>query len=199
MIIEHAGKRPDIHPEAWVAPDATVCGDVTVAAGTRIMHGARVVAEGGPIAIGRNCIIMHNAVLRSAGGFSCSLANNILIGPNAHVVGATIEDEVFIATGAALFHGSHLGKGSEVRVNATVHIKTRLQQGECVPIGWIACGNPAQLFSPERHEALWEVQGPLNFPLTVYGIDRSTPDLMKHITERLSARLGGHRGDEVIG
>ncbi|HZA00694.1 MAG TPA: gamma carbonic anhydrase family protein [Hyphomicrobiaceae bacterium] len=199
MIIEHAGKRPDIHPEAWVAPDATVCGDVTVAAGTRIMHGARLVAEGGSIAIGRNCIVMQNAVLRSASGFGCSLANNILIGPNAHVVGATIEDEVFVATGAALFHGCHIGKGSEVRINGTVHIKTRLEPGACVPIGWIACGNPAQLFSPERHEALWEVQGPLNFPLTVYSIDRSTPDLMKHITERLSARLGGHRGDKVIG
>ena len=105
MIIEHAGMRPDIRPEAWVAPDATVCGDVTVATGTR-----RLNAEGASIVIGQNCIMVQNAVLRSAGDFSCSLANNILIGPNAHIVGATIEDEAFVATGAALFHGCHLGK-----------------------------------------------------------------------------------------
>ena len=86
-----------------------------------------------------------------------------------------------------------------MRINGTVHVKTRLKPGACVPIGWIACGDPAQLFSPDRHEALWEVREPLNFPLTVYGIDRPTPDLMKPIAERLSARHGGHRGDKVIG
>jgi carbonic anhydrase/acetyltransferase-like protein (isoleucine patch superfamily) len=138
-------------------------------------------------------------VLRSAGGHRCALGNHILIGPNAHVVGATIEDEVLVATGAAVFHGSHLGKGSEVRINGIVHLKTRLKPGACVPIGWIACGDPAQLFSPDRHDALWVVQESLNFPLTVYGIDWSTPDLMKHITESLSARLGGHLGDKIIG
>jgi carbonic anhydrase/acetyltransferase-like protein (isoleucine patch superfamily) len=53
MIIEHAGQRRDIHPDAWVAPDATVCGNVFISAGTRIMHGARLIAESGSITIGR--------------------------------------------------------------------------------------------------------------------------------------------------
>jgi hypothetical protein len=34
----------------------------------------------------------------------------------AHIVGCTIEDDVFIATGAAVFHAARLGRGSEVRV-----------------------------------------------------------------------------------
>src|SRR5262245_44243865 len=39
--------------------------------------------------------------------FHYMTANNCLIGPNAH--GCTLEDEVFIATGAAVFHAARLG------------------------------------------------------------------------------------------
>lgn len=199
MIIEHLGNAPAIDPLAWIAPDATVCGDVTIAAGVRVMHGARIIAGGSAISIGKNCIIMENAVVRSTASHSCRIGDSVLVGPSAHVVGAEVEDEVFIATGAAVFHGSRLGRGSEVRVHAVVHLKTNLPGGTTVPIGWIACGDPAELFSPDQHEALWAVQKPLNFPLTVYGFDRDTPDLMKRVTERLSERLGAHKDDKVIG
>lgn len=198
MLIEHLGHRPQVDPEAWVAPDATLCGEVHLGPGSRVMHGARLIAEGGAITIGAHCIVMENAVLRAAARHPCSLADNILVGPNAHVVGATIEDGVFIATGAALFHGCHLGRGSEVRINGTVHLKTRLAPGTVVPIGWIACGDPAELFSPDRHDDLWERQRPLNFPQTVYGLDRDTPEMMKAITEGVSARLGSHRDDRIL-
>lgn len=30
MILEHLGKRPNIHPSAYVAPNATICGDVEI-------------------------------------------------------------------------------------------------------------------------------------------------------------------------
>ena len=45
---------------------------------------------------------------------------------------------MFVATGAAIFHGAVLGRGSEVRVHATVHLRTRLEPGAVVPIGWVA-------------------------------------------------------------
>jgi len=112
----------------------------------------------------------------------------------SHVVGCRIEDEVFIATGAAIFHGAQLGKGSEIRVNAVVHLKTRLPAGSIVPIGWVAVGDPAEILPPDRHERIWAIQKPLNFPLTVYGIDRDEADMVK-ITRRLSAALASHRED----
>jgi hypothetical protein len=36
----------------------------------------------------------------------------------------------------------------------------------------------------------------MNFPLSVYGIDRSEADMVK-ITRRLSDALGTHSGDEI--
>jgi carbonic anhydrase/acetyltransferase-like protein (isoleucine patch superfamily) len=195
MIIKHDGVSPRIDSTAWVAPNAVICGNVAVGPGCRIMYGAQVIAESGSITIGRECIIMENAVLRSSARHPLSIGNNCLVGPNAHVVGCTVEDEVFIATGAAIFHSAHLGKGSEVRVNGVVHLKSYLAAGETVPIGWVAVGNPAQIFSPSEHEQIWEVQKPLNFPLTVYGFERSEASMEK-ITRRLSEALGSHVSDE---
>ena len=198
MIIAHAGKTPRIDPDAWVAPDATICGDVEISAGARVLHGARIVGEaGGAIRIGRDVIVMENAVVRAGPRHPCAIGDHCLIGPHAHVTGATIEEQVFIATGAAIFHGAYVGKGSEVRINGVVHLKTRLAPGSSVPIGWIAVGDPARILPPDQHDEIWAVQQPLNFPLTVYGLDRATPDLMVEITKRLSAALGAHAGDTV--
>jgi len=200
MLVEHAGKRPQIDPSAWIAPDATICGDVAIGAGSRVLHGARMIGEsGGSIRIGRYCIIMENAVVRSSPRHACSIGDYCLVGPDAHVTGAQLEDEVFIATSAAIFHGAHLGRGSEVRVHGTVHLRTRLEPGATVPIGWVAVGDPARIFAPDQHDEIWTIQKPLNFPDWVYGFDRNTPDLMQHVTRRLSEKLAGHAGDIVLG
>lgn len=196
MLIEHDGASPRVDPTAWIAPNAVLCGNVSVGPGCRIMFGAQVIAEGGSITIGRECIVMENAVLRSSSRHSLRIGDNCLVGPNAHVVGCTIEDEVFIATGAAIFHSAHLGRGSEVRINGVVHIKTRLPEGATVPIGWVAVGESAQILPPGEHERIWALQEPLNFPLTVYGFERSEAT-MKQITRRLSQALGSHASDRV--
>jgi carbonic anhydrase/acetyltransferase-like protein (isoleucine patch superfamily) len=197
VFLSHNGKNPQVHPSAYVAPTATLCGDISIGPGCRVMHGASIIAEGGKITIGERCIIFENAVVRSNIDHSASIGNYCLIGPNAHVVGCTVEDEVFIATGAAIFHSAFLGKGSQIRINAVVHLKSHLETGVVVPIGWIAVGNPAKLFSPDKHEEIWEIQKPLNFPLTVYGFDRSEAS-MKKITQLLSDNLGSHIDDDII-
>jgi carbonic anhydrase/acetyltransferase-like protein (isoleucine patch superfamily) len=199
MIIQHAGKRPEIDTTASIAPDATVCGNVQIGPGARVLYGARIIGEnGGTIKIGRDCIIMENAVVRATGRHSCSIGDNCLIGPHAHVVGATLEREVFIATAAVIFHGALLGHGTEVRPHATVHLRTNLPPGSTVPIGWVAVGDPAHILPPDRHDDIWAVQKPLNFPEWVYGYARETPDLMRNITRSLSEALASHVGDSII-
>lgn len=198
MLISHQGRSPTVHPSAYVAPNAVLCGDVNIGPGCRILFGAQVIAEGGSIVIGAECIVMENAVLRSNTRHSLRIGNNCLIGPNAHVVGCTVEDQVFIATGAAVFHGARLGVGCEVRINGVVHIKTHVAAGDTVPIGWVAVGAPASILPPSEHEKIWEIQKPLNFPLTVYGFERADADMVK-ITRRLSDVLGGHQGDGMVG
>src|SRR5262245_31310263 len=199
MLIEHAGKQPSLDLSAWVAPDATVCGDVMIGSGARVLHGARIIAEGGGlIRIGRNVIVMENAVVRATNRHHCAIGDHCLIGPNAHVVGATVEDEVFIATGAAIFHGARLEQRVEVRVNGTVHLRSHLAAGTTVPIGWVAVGDPAQILPPDRHEKIWAIQEQLNFPKWVYGVERDTAHLMSEVTRRLSQSLAGHAEDKIV-
>lgn len=200
MIIKHSGKSPMIDESAFIAPNAVICGDVKIGKNTRIMYGAAIVAEGGRIEIGDNCVVLENAVLRSTAHHSLIIGSNVLVGPNAHVVGCTVEDNVFIATGAAVFHGAKLCKSSEVRINGVVHIKTVLPENETVPINWVAVGTPAQILPPERHDEIWAIQKTLNFPKFVYGIDRKPngETIMPQIMESMVSALEAHKDDTVI-
>jgi len=196
MLYEHRGRRPVVPESAYVAPSAVLCGAVVLGEGSRVLHGAVLTAENGEVHLGENSVVMENALVRGRADHPAFIADAVLVGPHAHVNGATVEEEVFIATGAALFPGSVAGTGSELRINSVLHVNSRLEPGTVLPIGWIAVGNPAQLFSPDRHEEIWAIQRDLNFPTTVYGVPRGTP--MRDIMTRQSQYYGTHREDTPI-
>ena len=199
MLFEHLGHSPHIDPTVVIAPTAVISGDVTIGAGCQVLHGAVVTAEGGPITIGASSIVMENALLRSSATDPLHIGDHVLVGPMASVSGATIGDEVFLATGARVFNGAHIGARSEVRINAIVHLKTRLPEQTTVPIGWIAVGTPPLIAPPEQHDAIWDRQRELDFPEYVFGLDRDTPDLMVQLTERYGSSLARHADDRRLG
>ena len=196
MLIEHRGRRPVIPASAYVAPTAVICGAVTLGERARVLHGAVITAENGEVQTGADVVIMENALVRGRRDHPAMVGDAVLIGPHAHVNGAVIEDEVFVATGASLFPGSVAGAGAELRINSVLHVNSRLTPGTVLPIGWIAAGDPAELFSPDRHEELWEIQRGLDFPGTVYGVDRGTP--MREIMRRQADFFAAHRDDTVL-
>jgi carbonic anhydrase/acetyltransferase-like protein (isoleucine patch superfamily) len=193
MLIRHRGLEPTIDPSAYVAPSATVIGDVRVAAGARILHGAVLTAEDGVVVIGADTVVMENALVRGRQSHPARIGDAVLIGPHAHVNGSIVEDEVFIATGAALFPGSVIGVGAEVRIHGVVQVNTVLSPGAVVPIGWIAVGDPATILPPEKHDEIWAIQRELDFPGTVYGTDRDVP--MRELMRRQSEYYGAHGDD----
>jgi carbonic anhydrase/acetyltransferase-like protein (isoleucine patch superfamily) len=196
MLVEHRGRRPVVPDSAYVAPSAVVCGGVVLGERARILHGAVVTAEDGEVRVGDDVVVMENALVRGRSRHPAVIGDAVLVGPHAHVNGARIEDEVFVATGASLFPGSVAGAGSELRINSVLHVNSRLEERTVVPIGWIAVGDPAELFSPDRHEELWEVQRDLDFPGTVYGVPRGTP--MRTVMARQVEFYGAHRADRVV-
>ena len=200
MLIEHGGKRPTIDPSARIAPNATICGDVTIGANTSVGFGVVVTAESGPVRVGRNCVIMETAVLRGVRNSDLEIGDNVLIGPRCHLSGCRIEDEVFVATGATVLNGAHLGKGCEVRINGVVHISTCLPAHAVVPIGWVAVGCPAQMFPPEDHAAIWSVQQGLDFPRKVFGVPRPAAGetIMGDVMPRYARSLRAHVNDQLI-
>lgn len=200
MLIEHGGKRPQIHETAYIAPTATICGDVTIGEECRVLFGTVIVAEGGPVAIGHNCIVMENAVIRGTRQHPVRLGDHVLVGPRAYLTGCSVEDDVFLATGATVFNGAHLGARAEVRINGVVHLKTALPPDAVVPIGWIAVGDPAQILPPAEHDRIWAIQEPLDFPRTVFGLERAAQGetIMPELTRRYAQALRRHRDDIVL-
>ncbi len=199
MLLEHQGKSPRIHQSAYIAPTATICGDVTIGENSRVLFGAVIVAEGGPVIIGAHCIIMENAVIRGVPRHPTTLRDHILVGPRAYLTGCAIEDSAFLATGTAIFNGARIGRGTEVRVNGVVHLRTVLPADALVPIGWIAVGDPAEILPPEDHERIWAIQKPLDFPRTVFGLERAPNEqLMPALTTRYARALAQHRADKIM-
>lgn len=118
MIISSGTKKPNVHASAYVAPTAVVSGEVTIEEGCAVLFGAVLTAEGAPIVIGANTVVMENAVLKASGGsvlqFPLNVGESCIIGPGAFVVGATIEPGCFVAA------GSQVRNGETIRENTTV-------------------------------------------------------------------------------
>jgi carbonic anhydrase/acetyltransferase-like protein (isoleucine patch superfamily) len=198
LRLPYQGKLPAIQADTRIAPTAVVSGDVSIGHNCSIGFGAVLTAESGPISIGDNCVVMDGAVLRGIRGNPLRIGDNVLIGPRAYLTGCTIEQNVFIATGATIFNGAMIGERSEIRINGIVHIRTRLPPDSVVPLGWIAIGDPAEFLPPDAHERIWEIQKPLGFPRYVFGVERPAegetmmPDIMPRYARFLVNR---HRDD----
>ena len=201
MLIEHEGESPRIHPSARIAPTAVICGAVTVGAETSIGFGAVLTAESGPIELGASCIVMGNAVVRGTCRHPVAIGDRVLVGPHAMLTGCRVGESAFLATGCAVFNGADIGPRAEVRIHGTVHLSTRLAADAVVPIGWVAVGDPAEILPPDRHEEIWRLQEPLDFPKTVFGVERPPHGStnMPEITRRYLRLLQRHRGDRIIG
>lgn len=148
MLVEHQGRRPVVSATAHVAPTAMLSGDVRIGAGAVVLPGAILTADGGTVEIGEHSVVMEHAVVRAVQRHPVTVGAYALIGPFAYVVGARLDDEVFVGTGAAVFNGAHLGRAASVAVHGVVHIHADVVSGTRIPIGWIAVGAPAQLHPP---------------------------------------------------
>ena len=198
MLYEHLGARPRIHDTAVIAPTAVVSGDVEIGEGCQVLHGAVITAEGGAITLGAHVIVMENALIRATAANAVHIGAHTLIGTLSSIAGATVGEETFLASGSRLFNGSLIGPRCEVRVNAIVLRRAVLPAGTVVPIGWVAAGDPARLFSPDQEEEIAVAQPDLDFPGHVFGVDRDTPDLMVQLTERYGTSLARHANDVRI-
>jgi carbonic anhydrase/acetyltransferase-like protein (isoleucine patch superfamily) len=177
-------------------------GQVRVGAGSCVLHGAVLNAEGGPVEIGANCVIMEHAVLRGTPRHPLTIGDHVLVGPHSYLTGCTVGDEVFIATSAMVFNGAQMGRASSVAVGGAVHIGCVVPPQTRIPIGWVAVGDPARLYPPGEAEniraGLEEAGGFLPF---VFGADTAADrgEQMRSSMRRYAGFLSrSHYGDEPV-
>jgi carbonic anhydrase/acetyltransferase-like protein (isoleucine patch superfamily) len=203
MMIRHLGMAPSVHPEAYVAPTAVLSGQVSIGAGSCVMHGAVLAAEGGPVQVGVGCVIMENAVLRGTPGHRLVIGDRVLAGPHAQLTGCTLADEVFIAGGAMVLPGAHLGRAASVAAGAVVHLGAIVAPQARIPVGWVAVGDPASCYPPGQAEAIAAglAEAGWSFLPFMLGVDDAggRRDQLRAALARYTAAMARHhRQDQVI-
>lgn len=136
-LFEFEGKRPTVHPSAFVAPTATLIGDVTVEEEASVWYGAVLRADFAPIVVRAGANVQDGAVLH------CPPDLPVDVGPGATVAhlcvvhGAVLGEECLVANGATVLDGARIGARAMIAAGAVV------RSADQIPDGVLAAGVPA--------------------------------------------------------
>lgn len=124
MIRSLDGKRPKIHPSAFISEAAYVVGDVEIGENTSIWPGAVVRGDYGKIIVGRNCSIQDNCVLHTDDFLE--LGDNVLMTHGAVVHGGRIGNNVLIGVNAVVLESAQVGNYCLIAACAVVRSQARI-------------------------------------------------------------------------
>jgi carbonic anhydrase/acetyltransferase-like protein (isoleucine patch superfamily) len=139
---ELGGRRPKVHPDAYIAPTAVLIGDVNIAAGASVWFGAVLRADEAPISVGEGANIQDNVVIHCAKNLPTIIEPDATVGHSAQLEGCVVEQGALVGMGATMLQRSRLGKGSMLAAGAV------LQEGTHIPPGQMAAGVPARIKKP---------------------------------------------------
>ncbi len=142
MEFELNGKRPSVHPDAYIAPTAVLIGDVEVGAGASVWFGAVLRGDEAAIKVGEGANIQDNVVVHCAHDLPTLIERNASVGHSALLEGCVVEQGALVGMGAIMLQRSRLGAGSMLAAGAV------LAEGKSVPAGHLAAGVPATVRKP---------------------------------------------------
>jgi carbonic anhydrase/acetyltransferase-like protein (isoleucine patch superfamily) len=139
LEFELAGKRPKVHPDAYIAPTAVLIGDVEVGANASIWFGAVLRGDEAPIKVGEGANVQDNAVLHVSTDLPTVIERDATVGHSAQLEGCVVEEGALVGMGATMLQRSRLGAGAVLAAGGL------LQEGQEVPPGYLAAGVPAEV------------------------------------------------------
>ncbi len=119
-LYEFEGKRPTVHPDAFVAPTATLIGDVTVEAGASIWYGAVLRADICTIVVREGTNVQDGSVLHAAPGETLTVGPNASIGHSCVVHCTDVGEQALIGNGSTLLDGARVGARTLVGAGSVV-------------------------------------------------------------------------------
>lgn len=134
---ELGGKRPQVHPEAYVAPTAVLIGDVVIAAHASIWFGVVLRGDESTITIGEGTNVQDNAVIHCSHDLPTVLERNVTVGHLACLEGCVVEEGALVGTGAIMLQRSRLGRGAMLAAGSV------LGEGKEIPAAHLGAGVPA--------------------------------------------------------
>jgi carbonic anhydrase/acetyltransferase-like protein (isoleucine patch superfamily) len=153
MIIEYRGKRPRVHPSAFIAPTAVLIGDVEVGEESSIWFGAVLRGDNGPIRIGARTSIQDNCVLHVSEHGQTIVGDDVTVGHCAVMEDCRIEQFALIGSNAVVLGGALVGERSLIAAGSVVGERAQ------IPPGVLAAGAPAKVKKPLDGEAARWIDG----------------------------------------
>jgi carbonic anhydrase/acetyltransferase-like protein (isoleucine patch superfamily) len=141
-LYEFEGKRPSVHPEAFIAPTATLIGDVTVEKGASVWYGAVLRADICTIVVREGANVQDNSVLHAGPDQTLEVGAGATIAHTCVVHGAVIGERALVGNGSTVLDGARIGAGSMVAAGGLVTPQTE------IPDGVLAAGAPAKVRGP---------------------------------------------------
>jgi len=114
------GKRPVVHPDAFVAPTATLVGDVTVEAGASVWYGVVLRADYGSIIVRAGANVQDGSIVHGPPGPPVVIGEGATIAHLCVVHGATVGREALVGNGAIVQDGAQIGDRAMVAAGALV-------------------------------------------------------------------------------
>lgn len=139
MIYTYNGARPRIHSSAFIAPGAVIIGDVEIGPGASIWYGVVLRGDVNRIEIGARTNIQDGSVLHVERDRACILGDDVTVGHQALVHGATVFNGVLVGMGARVLSRSVVGEGALVAAGSVV------LEGFEVPPRTLVAGVPAKV------------------------------------------------------
>ena len=154
IIKEVRGCKPVMGKNCFIAETAAVIGDVTMGDNCSIWYSTVLRGDVNSITIGNSVNIQDGAVVHTLFRRSKTvIGDNVSIGHNATIHGATIESNSLVGMGATVLDNAIVESGAIVAANALVTSGMRVESG------WIYAGVPAKKIkevSPEQQKEIVE-------------------------------------------
>src|SRR5436189_265913 len=138
-LFSFEGRRPRVHPSAFVAPTAVLVGDVTVEENASVWYNAVLRADFNPIIVRRGANVQDCTVVHVTPRQGTEVGAGATIGHNCTVHAAFLGEECLIGNGATVLDGARVGIRAMVAAGALVPPGTELRDG------MLAMGTPARI------------------------------------------------------
>lgn len=138
-LFEFEGKRPQVHPTAFVADTATLVGDVRVEENASVWYGAVLRADYAPVVVGAGANVQDGSIVHGPPDHPTEIGPGATIAHLCVVHGATIGEEALVANGATVLDRARVGARSMVAAGAVV------PSGMEIPEEVLVVGVPAKV------------------------------------------------------
>lgn len=147
MIRTFQGKRPQIHPTAFIEQSAQIIGDVVIGEESSVWFNAVVRGDVFYIRIGNRANVQDGTVIHVSNGTHATiLEDEVTVGHNATLHGCHIERGCLIGMGAIVMDGARIGAQSLVAAGSLV------SPGTQIPPRSLVIGSPARVKRPLTDE-----------------------------------------------